>query len=202
MKVKCKNCGKEFNIKPSALARGWGKYCSVACRSESVKNTITLKEDYAELLIKSPKHGDFIFLIDLEDVDLVKDKHWVLQSCDKKLFYAKTKQYLLHRYITNCPDDKIIDHINHNTLDNRKRNLRICTASENNSNRSPLKNSKSGHVGVCWRENEKAWRVHYMGKEIAYTKSLEEAIKIRKSAEAPKLPSFILRGGFNGKSSF
>ena len=37
------------------------------------------------------------------------------------------------------------------------------------------------------------------GKEIAYTKSLEEAIKIRKSAEAPKLSSFILRGGFDGK---
>ena len=45
----------------------------------------------------------------------------------------------------NCPRDKVIDHINHDTLDNRKSNLRICTHFENQQN---LRSNKSGIVGV------------------------------------------------------
>lgn len=33
--VRCKICKKEFYIKPSHQERGWGKYCSISCRSKS-----------------------------------------------------------------------------------------------------------------------------------------------------------------------
>ena len=33
--VKCKICSKEFYVKPSHQKLGWGKYCSIACRSKS-----------------------------------------------------------------------------------------------------------------------------------------------------------------------
>jgi len=56
-------------------------------------------------------------------------------------------QYL-HRVIMNCPHDKQIDHINHNPLDNRKENLRICTRRENALNRGRPKNSSTGYKGV------------------------------------------------------
>ena len=36
--VKCEICAKRFNSKPSHLKLGWGKYCSIGCRSKSQLN--------------------------------------------------------------------------------------------------------------------------------------------------------------------
>lgn len=54
----------------------------------------------------------------------------------------------MHREIMGDPLGMIVDHINHNPLDNRRSNLRICTKSENCRNRSPNKKGKSRYKGV------------------------------------------------------
>lgn len=62
---------------------------------------------------------------------------------------CKGKRVSLHRYLMNPPKEKVVDHINHNPLDNRKENLRVCTHSENNQNKSKAQsNSQSGIRGV------------------------------------------------------
>jgi hypothetical protein len=53
----------------------------------------------------------------------------------------------------------IADHVNHNTLDNRKRNLRICTKEQNSRNRSTQSDNTSGVPGVSWCKREKRWIV-------------------------------------------
>lgn len=56
----------------------------------------------------------------------------------------------IHRLIMGVTDPKVkIDHINRNTLDNRKQNLRICTDEQNGWNKGPQKNNKSGYKGVA-----------------------------------------------------
>ena len=112
-----------------------------------------------EFVIKSPKYGDKIVLIDDEDYDKIKDYKWYVNLNFKSMcFYVITSnskkrgsKFILHRIILNCPKGKYIDHINHNSLDNRKCNLRICTISQNNMNRRKSKTHKSSqYKGVSW----------------------------------------------------
>lgn len=54
----------------------------------------------------------------------------------------------MHRVIAETPKGKETDHINGNRLDNRKENLRVCTATENRRNVGVKKNSLTGIKGV------------------------------------------------------
>ena len=106
-------------------------------------------------LIKSKTYGPHKVLIDEEDWDRVKERFWGATGMRNGTFYPKTTvphpdggmrsigngrtraketRLPLHRFIMNCPEGMEVDHINHNKLDNRKKNLRICTRSENGKN--------------------------------------------------------------------
>jgi hypothetical protein len=67
------------------------------------------------------------------------------------------KQITLHHFIVDCPPGMCVDHINGNTLDNRRSNLRICAQEENNRNRCKNSNSTSGYKGVFWDNHYKKW---------------------------------------------
>lgn len=83
-------------------------------------------------------------------------------------------------------DPEVIDHINHNGLDNRKCNLRICTNQENICNCEIPKNNKSGCKGVYWAKYKQKWTVQVTinnkTKYIGRYENLEDAIKARQEA--------------------
>jgi hypothetical protein len=105
-------------------------------------------------------------LIDDEDYTFVSKYKWhvsVVKSRNYKLFYARArdtegdgKHIYMHRYILKPYSKELVDHVNHNGLDNRKKNLRLCSCSENRYNSRERKNI-SGFKGVHWRPSLKKW---------------------------------------------
>jgi hypothetical protein len=79
----------------------------------------------------------------------------------KMIFMAREILGLVHG------DKKYVDHINHDTLDNRKANLRVCTSAENSYNRITKKHT-SKYKGVRWQKRSKKWaaQIQYNHKII------------------------------------
>jgi len=128
--------------------------------------------------VKSNKYGNISFFIDGEDFDKIKEYTWgVNYNKNADSFYIKTNKrldinkrtvILLHRLIMNYPKNMVIDHINGNTLDNRKENLRVCTIGENSCNCKKYSNGKlSKFKGVSFDKNVKKYKA-YIKKNRKY----------------------------------
>jgi hypothetical protein len=76
---------------------------------------------------------------------------------------------MMHRAVMGVEDERVVDHQNHNGLDNRRTNLRIATWEENCWNkRKPISDSSSQYKGVMWDKRRSTWQVMmgYKGKKI------------------------------------
>ena len=129
------------------------------------------------------------FYFDLEDYQLIHDYSWNL---DKKGYVvardANTNKIIrFHRLVMNASEGMEIDHIFHQTNDNRKSQLREVTPSQNCMNRMVDKRNKSDVVGVSWDKARNKWRaiIGVNGKNIhlgSFT-TKEDAIEARLKAE-------------------
>lgn len=118
------------------------------------KSIILLKDAYAEIQCK---HCNF--KIDLDDVNKCYGYKWFSKLDSRGIAYCYShyhgdKKILLHRFILGLlPNDgKICDHINRDTSDNRKANLRVCSKAENNRNcKKNKRGTTSKYKGVSKR---------------------------------------------------
>lgn len=161
---------------------------------------------YAELIIYSrDKKKKYISLIDLEDVTYVEQYSWCIRSKGYVGRVEHGKIIQLHRVLTKCPKNKVVDHINNNKLDNRKVNLRICTFQENLFNSSKRTNNVSGVTGVGFDKKSDKWRaricIDYKNINLGFYEEKEDAIKTRLLAEKENYgeyaPQFHLFAKYN-----
>jgi hypothetical protein len=129
-------------------------------------------------------------IVDPEDFERLNKHKWHAVKSGST-FYAircvgpakRTTYIRMHREILHPPDHLVVDHINHNGLDNRKANIRPATRAQNNFNRliAKGKNSSSKYKGVSWKKDRKKWRarIHVNGryKFLGYFKEEKQAAK-------------------------
>jgi hypothetical protein len=165
-----------------------------------MKNSYEIRGEITSIFIDSPKYGRHETLISTEDLKRANDfpNSWcVVFSPKTKTFYVSgslprengvQKNIQLHRWLTNPPEEMVIDHRNHDTLDNRRTNLKITTHAENNQNKpKPMSTNTSGIRGVYWHDRVGKWRAKITKNGITtylgYFDSLEKAREARKKAE-------------------
>ena len=133
---------------------------------------IDTENNIAKIELNRMKAENLWAIIDLEDLQRVLDfpYTWFAKyDPDIDNFYAVASQYhkelgrarptYLHQFIMGA-NGKFVDHENHNTLDDRKLNLRVTEDTRNAQNRkSKNKNNKSGYRNVSWSKSERKWIV-------------------------------------------
>ncbi len=99
-------------------------------------------------------------IVDAEDYDRLNQYQWYACKC-KSTFYACRceggKTIRMHREIMRAPKELICDHINHNGLNNRKSNLRLCTHAQNCYNQQASSTGTSKYKGVSWHKCSGKW---------------------------------------------
>lgn len=102
-------------------------------------------------------------IVDREDYDWLMQWKWRAMRRKKVNAFdaakcCKRKTLLMPRVILNAPDDLLVDHRNHYTLDNRKSNIRLATKAQNQHNVAPRSGGTSEYKGVfrCGRSGK--WR--------------------------------------------
>lgn len=130
-------------------------------------------------------YGGHVTIVDDEDFDCFKSECWCLVN--NYPYCVRLKLYLHQAVMGGRKEGFIIDHIDHNKLNNQKNNLRWVTQHENQFNRQGLgKRNKSGKTGVRFNPRQ-GWiaRIFIKGKEkhLGTFPTLEEAIQARKQAE-------------------
>ena len=167
-----------------------------------MKNDYEIRGEVTAIILKSTNGDIHETLIDTCDLEKAKAFPYTWYPKYEPLIkslYARGSLYLgmnpyakgrgiqkmthLHRWVFDEEQDgKVVDHINHDTLDNRRScNLRWVTHAQNQANGSKVyKNSKSGIKGVTWVEKTGSWqvRIRQDGKmrSCGYFRDLQDAI--------------------------
>lgn len=107
---------------------------------------------------------------------------------------GRTEHWKMHRKIMGMPTGTMVDHINGNKLDNRKKNLRLCKTGQNRRNSKLNKNNSSGYRGVYFIPKRGTYLAHICVDgtkiEIATFKTKEEAAYVRDQVALQLCPDF------------
>jgi hypothetical protein len=106
-------------------------------------------------------------IVDPEDYEELSKYKWYAAKMGRTFYAARTiritngkhRLIIMHRQVLKDSEGLFVDHINHNGLDNRKCNLRICTIQQNVWNmRKQRGNCASQYKGVTWRKDIGKWQ--------------------------------------------
>lgn len=152
------------------------------------------QERLRSLLGYNPETGEFTWLVRRGNRQAGKIAGHPNRNADGKVYIRiriDGKKYLAHRlvwlYTNGAWPKNQIDHIDHDSTNNRLINLREVTNAENHKNQKIPKNNRSGVMGVCFCNKSQKWRalIRANGKNIhlGYFELKDDAVMARRNAD-------------------
>lgn len=196
---KC-DCGsdKEVIVPTKMLNNGNTRSCGCIKSERTIKFNKETKKKYnkydlfGEYGVGYTEKGEE-FYFDLDDYDKIKDYCWRIGNRGYVMctihYLEKKYNLLFHRLVTECPDNKVVDHINGKETrhDNREYNLRVCEHQENMCNYPIPINNTSGAKGVYWDKGCGMWRACITSKgdriNLGIFDVFEDVVESRVQAE-------------------
>ena len=183
----------------SNLTKGTTNSCGCLHKEQAIingkkackHNEYEIFDDYVKFKFTNV---DDYFYVSLSDFEIVSKYCWH-RACVKNYYYVATNQAINdndeNKYkalrLTALIGCKYYDHINGDTRDCRRENLRPANASENAQNRGLRSDNTSGYTGVSWHKKLQKWQASIMvyGKRIylGVFSNKSDAIETRLKAE-------------------
>lgn len=161
--VKCLNC---WTIEEKWYNSFWN------CRSCKTFNRKTNKyEDYIELELTWWEYTK----IDYDIYEQIKNYCWyksIRKSVESRIRHKLIK---LHHIVMWKPKKwMVIDHINWDTLDNRRSNLRLCTLAQNAQNQHKVKWKTSKYKWIHWSKYKQRFEARFFANKKLYCKVFKD----------------------------
>lgn len=130
------------------------------------RNRRPVIRDHETNTARTTTNKGHVITVDLCDVGLLENHCWTSWKHPRRpagSFYARAsiggrKQVGLHRLVLNAPRGVEVDHKDGDTLNNRRSNLRLATAKQNNHGfRKKKAGATSQYMGVSWLAANKKW---------------------------------------------
>lgn len=148
--------------------------------------------------------------VDDEDYERFAKKRWfamvnqkykhIVRAIRSEYRDGKRTTIVLAREIMGNPTGMMVDHINGDTLDNRKSNLRVCNRAENGCNRGKQVNNQSGYKGVYWFNRTKKWKAQIKVRGVVI--ALGYYVNILEAAKAYNEAAIKYHGKFANINDF
>jgi AP2 domain len=130
-------------------------------------------------------------IVDAADYDWLNQWNWTAYwdpAIRTFRVVRRSNGHILHmsRVITECTFSEYADHKNHDTLDNRRENLRRASKSQNACNRRRTSQNSSGFIGVTWNKARKKWQAQIQIKRkyihLGLFRDKQQAARVRDEA--------------------
>lgn len=150
----------------------------------------------------------FVVLVDNEDFEEQNSYSWCLLSSRKSEHYAvrgnSPQRFYLHRVLLKAAKGQQVDHQNRNSLDCRKKNLRLSTQQQNMGNRSKRSDTTSRYKGVSYTKARShlstpfrafigsgGLGAKFPSKHLGYYATEEEAARVYDTAALERYGEFV-----------
>lgn len=196
----CPICGREHKCTTEMCAkhyRQWkiyGKCLDSNPRNQYDPNEIRIKDTYGEIdTYNIDCEVNCTYKFDLEDIHFLQGKKWRTTFKRGVPYLCTGHTIYFHKLV--CQTDLSVDHINRDTTDNRKSNLRPATNTLQQVNQNVQKTNTSGFTGVFYSNRHNVWHAELSYNKKRYfgptVETKEEAIFTRMCLEKKFLKDLL-----------